>query len=491
MKSLEDERDGFHPLWWRLLAVVAIGSACRECVYLWAGKITVVEAVVSGLISFATAIGLLWLVLYLVRRSVRSEQDRLRESLILLDIATAVGSTIELQKVLQVISRRTAQACDVHRCSIFLLEKDRILPLMSQRASGETDRIAWETFRRRTYTQTVDEIPILAQVLEDRLPLVLNSSALTALPGEWTQPFDVQSLMVVPLVTRDTVIGFMALDQVESKGFSRKQVNLAATIGSQAAAALENARLHQQTVDDNRKLKELDRLKSEIVANVSHELRSPLASIKAYTELLLDEAPAQKSDVYRGWLQVIDRETDLLTGLVNDSLGLSRLEAGRFELMREPLDLGALVREGVALLQVQARSRRVVIGVDASPDLPLLWADPELIRSMVRNLVGNAVKFSHDGGRVSIDVWGDAGLIKLSVQDEGVGIPEEAIPFLFTKFYRVPASTEVQGTGLGLALVKEAVAAHGGEIQVESTVGKGSRFVVSMPAGRAPPVEQD
>lgn len=477
--------------WLVPLAVSFLAVACREILFLWLRKTTPAEALHSALANLAIVLLLFWLMFRFSHRWIPSEQQRLKESLLLLDIATAVGSTLELKRVLQLIATRTAQACGVHRCSIFILEENRLLPLMSQYASGETDRISWETFRRRTYVQTLDEVPILSQVLESRLPLVLNHSAVAALPENWVKPFGIQSLLIVPLVTRDRVIGFMALDQVEPLLFTRNQINLATTIGSQAAAALENARLYQQTLEDNRQLKEMDRQKSEILANVSHELRSPLASIKAYTELLLDEARSKSSEVCQQWLQVIDRETDSLTTLVNDSLSLSRLEAGGYELAREPLDLGNLVREAVSLLRVQAEPRGIGMEVDEASDLPLLWADPELIRCIVRNLVGNAIKFNRDGGRVHIRVWEENGQVMLSVRDQGIGMGPEELRSIFVKFYRAPDTANVEGTGLGLALVKQAVQAHQGDIKVHSQPGKGSEFIVALPTGGKTPVEAE
>jgi len=527
-----------------------------------------------------------------------TEQRRLKESLILLDIAAAVGSTLDLTQVLKLIAQRTAEACGAHRCSIFLLDepRQRLLPLMSQFASGATDGQLWERYRYETYEQTIDEVSILNRVFQDRQPLVLDADTIGRLPEAWVTPFNVHSLAIVPLVSRDRVIGAMALDHVEAgKRFGQEQISLAMTIGSQAAAAIENARLHEQTmeekaktevvlqetfggivvVDDNlrivsmnpgaelitgygveevlgtyisdvfgaeiagpdtpltracktgervppveitisgrlgsrdvllgatplstagglpshcllsfadiSKLKEVDRLKSNIVANVSHELRTPLSSIKAYTELLLLGAEQPDLELRRTWLSVIDRETDRLAALINNLLDLSRLESRLVKVIKEPLHLGEVIADVVALLKVQAEQRHIEIELDVQPGLPQLMAEEGLIRSVAKNLVSNAIKFSHDGGHVHIWVSEDNGNLKFSVEDKGVGIPQDAIPHLFTKFFRVPspAVAEMQGTGLGLALAREAVIAHGGHIEVESTLGKGSRFTVILPA---------
>jgi len=234
---------------------------------------------------------------------------------------------------------------------------------------------------------------------------------------------------------------------------------------------------------DITQLKEVDRLKSNIVANVSHEFRAPLTSIKAYTELLLDELDEGDKATRHRFLTIIDEETDRLTILVNDFLDLSRLESGRFELMKRPLNLGKVVDHVVSLLSIQARNKGVDIKVDISPDLSPVFADEELMVILIRNLLSNAIKFSYEGGEVKVRVWEQDGQLILSVSDQGIGIPSEDLPYLFEKFYRVRSAAElgIKGTGLGLALAKEAAEAHGGRIEVESEVGVGSCFTVILP----------
>lgn len=388
--------------------------------------------------------------------------------------------------MLKLIAQRTAEACEVHRCSILLFDeqRQRISPLMSQYASGAVDKELWERFRYHTYAQRVEEVPVLKHVIEDRQPLVLQGAAISTLPEAWTKPFGIHSLLIVPLVARDTVIGIMALDHIDSeRRFTQEQINLAMTIGSQVAVALENARLYQQVSKERSRLQEVDRLKSSIVANVSHELRAPLSTIKACTELLLQGADGDNQDLRREWLSVIDRETDHLTALINDFLNLSRLESGHFELNKVPLHLGEVIADVVDSLRVQAQRRNIEIQLDVPPDLPEIVADENLVRIVVRNLLSNAIKFSYDGGHVCIHAWQESDALWFDVQDNGVGIPQEAIPHLFSKFFRVPSPNVAgaQGTGLGLALAKEAVLAHGGRIDVESTHGKGSRFTVELP----------
>jgi len=234
---------------------------------------------------------------------------------------------------------------------------------------------------------------------------------------------------------------------------------------------------------DITRLKEVDRLKSSIVANVSHEFRAPLASIKAYTELLLDELDEGDPEVRRQFLRVIEEETDRLSTLVNDFLDLSRLESGRFELKKRPLDMGRVVSQVVSLFSVQAGNKGVNIKVDIPLDLPAILADEDLVATVIRNLLSNAIKFSHEGGEVEVRAWKHDDQLFLSVTDHGIGIPPEDMPYLFEKFYRVwrEGTHQIKGTGLGLALAKEAAEAHGGRIEVKSQVGVGSCFTVVLP----------
>lgn len=242
---------------------------------------------------------------------------------------------------------------------------------------------------------------------------------------------------------------------------------------------------------DITRLKEVDRLKSSIVANVSHELRAPLASIKAYTELLLDELEEGDRDLRQRFLKVIDRETDRLTELIGDLLDLARLEAGQFVMKKEPLSINGVVDDIFGLFDIQAQEREISLHADIQPDLPPVPADRELVTILIKNLVGNAIKFSKEGGRVDVvareacpesNRRKDTKLI-LSVIDQGVGIPPDDLPHIFEKFYRVRSKMEsgVEGVGLGLVLAKEAAEAHGGKIEVESELGVGSRFIVTLP----------
>jgi signal transduction histidine kinase len=222
---------------------------------------------------------------------------------------------------------------------------------------------------------------------------------------------------------------------------------------------------------------------------VSHELRGPLSNIRVYSELMLAGLGDDQTEL-REYLNVIAREADRLEQLVTEFLDLSRLESGRLRPKKTEFSLGELLARVVSGVQFQADASRVTIVTDISTDLGPCVADETLIEMAIRNLVGNAVKFSRANGKVQLRVTEESDWFRLTVEDEGVGIPASAIPKLFSRFYQVSAEENgtLRGTGLGLALTKQAISAHGGSIEVESKPGQGSVFTVTLPKVPSSPV---
>ncbi len=230
-------------------------------------------------------------------------------------------------------------------------------------------------------------------------------------------------------------------------------------------------------------LKEVDRLKSDIVANVSHELRAPLASIKAYTELLLDGMEGNDAELRRQFLSIIDQETNRLSNLITDLLDLARLESGRFEVRKQSVRVSDLCAQAIELFGLHIKQKKLKISTDLPENGGEILADRDMLFMIIKNLVSNAVKFSYDGGHIYIYGEYNHSAFVLAISDEGIGIPPEALPNLFQKFYRVRSTTEsgIEGTGLGLALAKQAAEAHGGVIEAQSATGQGTPFTVRLP----------
>ncbi len=230
-------------------------------------------------------------------------------------------------------------------------------------------------------------------------------------------------------------------------------------------------------------LRRLERMRQDFVANASHELKTPLAAIKAYTETLLDGA-LHDDAVNTRFLGQIDVQADRLNQLIQDLLRLARIEAGANAFHHGPLRLGPIVRKIVEAY----RSRAETIGLRYEPDLPgdegpLVRADEEAIRQVLDNLIDNALKYTPEGGRVAVVCVVDADRVTIEVVDSGIGIPRDDLPRIFERFYRVDKarSRELGGTGLGLSIVKNLVNSLGGQIAVESRPGQGSTFRVTLP----------
>jgi len=232
------------------------------------------------------------------------------------------------------------------------------------------------------------------------------------------------------------------------------------------------------SVSDVTRRKEVESMKDSIVSMVSHELRTPLSSLRGFAELMLArEYPPEKR---REFLTIIHGESVRLTSLINDFLDIQRLESGRTRYDFRALDVAALAEDTSRVCSADAEQRRIQL--EFAPDLPRVLADADRIRQVLLNLLTNALKFSPASSAVTLGARHEGSEVVLSVTDRGIGIPPEALPQLFTKFFRVDSEDTrgVGGTGLGLALVKEIVKAHGGRVWVTSTPGRGSTFFFAL-----------
>jgi len=234
--------------------------------------------------------------------------------------------------------------------------------------------------------------------------------------------------------------------------------------------------------------READRMKSEFVAKASHELRTPLATLRAYAEMIADGEVADEAQRAE-FARVMLDEADRLGSLVDRMLDISRIESGLGRASFEPVDLSALAEECVQAQQVDADRRRIALTIGRRSAGAVAWADRNLMKQVILNLLSNALKYTPEGGRVEVEVDIDnlARSVVLSVRDNGIGIPAHARPLLFGKFYRVENHEKfAKGTGLGLNLCRNIVEAlHGGQIDVDSTVGVGSRFWFAVPLEQA------
>lgn len=239
-------------------------------------------------------------------------------------------------------------------------------------------------------------------------------------------------------------------------------------------------------LSDITKQKELDGLKSSFVANVSHELRTPLVAMDKSISLILNKDAGPLTETQEQFLSVAQRNLKRLGNLINDLLDLSKLEAGKIEIRREPSSIEIIITESVEALTGWVRAKSIEVVKDIKSGLPPVDVDPGRIIQVLNNLIGNAIKFTPHNGVIAIEAGlsGDEKRLEVSVKDAGEGIAKEDLPKIFDKFYQAGSgrvTADISGTGIGLSIAKEIVEMHGGDIWVESENGRGAKFSFTLP----------
>lgn len=245
----------------------------------------------------------------------------------------------------------------------------------------------------------------------------------------------------------------------------------------------EHREANEMLIESNIKIKEADRLKSEFMANMSHELRTPLNAIIGFSELLLDGIDGEINDVQKTDLTHIHESGLHLLGIINDILDLSKIEAGRMELVKEEADLSSIIRSVASVTQTLIKGKDIKLTVHIDEGLPVIIADVKRVKQIILNLTSNAAKFTEKGEIVIKAEPEGKEYVMISVTDSGIGIRGEDIPKVFEKFRQIDMSSTRNkgGTGLGMAITKRLAEMHGGTIWLESKVGVGTTFYVKLP----------
>jgi signal transduction histidine kinase len=287
--------------------------------------------------------------------------------------------------------------------------------------------------------------------------------------------------IAVPLLATEegAPLGVVEVESHDPDAFGRSSAELLMSLARNAALAITNLRLGEEA-RQVAALKELDRLKDELLATVSHELRTPLGSIKGYSTTLMKHAAKLNPEEQQEFLTIIDEEADRLNELIGNLLDLSSLQAGMLSMRREAIRLGEIAQTAVNRARRRSEKHEVTLNWESDP---IILADPKRMEQVFMNLLVNAIKYSPDGGLVSMRGWVEKGDLMVSVTDEGVGIPRSEVGRIFDRFHRVEGELKhrIGGTGLGLAICRRLVDAHQGKISVESELGKGSIFYISLP----------
>ncbi len=396
--------------------------------------------------------------------------DRLQT---LYDSAQAITSTLELDKVLERIVRRTADAMDVRACSIRLLDE-----------SGAKLTVAAVHGLSDAYVRKGDLLlaqnPLVREVLSGRVVAVADVGADTRLqyPAEAVAE-GIRSMLSAPLQGKTGPLGLIRAYSAEPDHFTPDDATFLSAMAGEGSLAIENAMAY-------RALGRLEELKSRFVLTVTHELRSPVGVIRSLLQTLRDGYAGELGAGQRDLLGRAIHRADFLQALITDLLDLA---AGKkeFSLRTEgpvPVRLDGIVRQVVERFEAPARERG--IGLDfrqRQGEAATIVATTDALDRILNNLVSNAVKYTPAGGRVTVSLDVEGGTVRLEVADTGIGIPEDSLKHLYEEFYRAPnARAEVkEGTGLGLSIARDLVIRYGGQIAVQSQIGQGTTFVLTFP----------
>lgn len=378
----------------------------------------------------------------------------------LLELSLDLASTLDLKTLLNRIVHAAADLCLAEAASILLYDENKQelyfeaasnldTPLMSGLVVPVESSIAGWILREKQAANIDDT---------QKDPRHFGQIADTT-------KIQTRSLLGVPLIAKDKVIGVLEAINKLSGRFSKDDQDLLMALGAQAAVAIENARLFQQ---------------SDLISDLVHELRTPLTSLNAITHLLL--LPEMDETKRHQYIRTMQGEIMRLADMASAFLDLARLESGRSTFHVEATDIPNLMKECASLIRLKVSEKEQNLILDLQEDIPPCYLDRDKIKQVALNLLNNASNYTPSGGKITLAAASTPDEVIFRVQDTGRGIPPESLPFIYNKFYRVPGSERTsQGTGLGLSICKQIIEAHRGRIEVESLPGSGSTFSVHLP----------
>lgn len=398
------------------------------------------------------------------------------------DVARAVSSSLDIDVALRASVKLIHHQLEFYYTAIFIVEGDHAV---LREAIGE----AGQSLQTQGLRLPLGEYSLVGATALTGEPCVIQDVSKDARYLEIPQLPDTAAEAVIPLLVGDRVIGLLDVQSKWRNAFTPEMTKLLLTLADQIAIGVHNAQLYtrqRETAEHlakaNARLQELDEAKNLFIQNVSHELRTPLALIRGYAEALESGMLGVLEEEQRQPVAIIARRTRMMTQLVEDITCLLEVEAQVAP--RSPVSLSALTQEVLEDFETLAQRKRLTLRAKILSDLPRVMGQEHNLRKVVDNLVGNALKFTPEGGAIMVQLFGENGHVKLQVSDTGIGIPPDKHAYVFERFYQVDGSIRRRygGSGLGLALVKEIVQAHGGKVTLESELGQGSTFTVALPA---------
>jgi signal transduction histidine kinase len=397
------------------------------------------------------------------------------------EVSQAVNSTLDLEMVLNTIVAKAVDLTGTDAGAIYVYdEQSEQFKLRSTHGMSEELISGIKAHhvggRDPVGKATAERVPV-------QIPDLRNADESTKSPVlDLLLSAGYLALLVVPLIGPEGVLGALVVRRRQSGEFPKQTTDLLQTFGAQSVLAIQNARLFSEIGEKSHQLEIASQHKSQFLANMSHELRTPLNAILGYTELILDQIYGETPDKMHSVLDRVQANGKHLLGLINDVLDLSKIEAGQLTLSLSDYSIRDVVNSVFAAVESLANNKKIALKVELPKDMPSGRGDERRHTQVLLNLVGNAIKFT-DVGEVAINAAAQNGSYTISVRDTGPGIDPKDQGKIFEEFQQADSSATKKkgGTGLGLSIARRIVELHGGRIWVESAVGQGATFFVTVP----------
>ena len=397
------------------------------------------------------------------------------------EVSAATTRILEADALLQSVADLTKERFGLYHAHIYLLD-DEGHYLMLTAGAGEAGREMKAHGHRIPINR---EHSIVARAARTREGFIVND--VTIAPDFLPNPLlpNTRSEMAIPMIVGDTLIGVLDVQSAYINRFTDEDLRVKSTLASQIAIAVRNARAFEYERSTADRLRDVDRLKSEFLASMSHELRTPLNSIIGYSEVMLEGIDGELPEDAIEDVRAIHSSGQHLLSIINDILDLAKIEAGRMIIDRKDVNLAEFLREISRAGEILLKSKEGHVALQLVEESPVgpVYADPVRLRQIIWNLMSNAIKFTEEGSVTVCYGLTPDNQAYIRVTDSGIGMKHEDLPLIFEQFRQVDGSStrRAGGTGLGLSITRHLVHMHDGEIAVDSTLGEGSTFTVTLP----------
>lgn len=398
------------------------------------------------------------------------------------ELDKVISSSLDIHEVYDAFAEGVRRLVDYDWISVALYDEKEDVIRMHLVRTKEKSKIPEGSWRPKEGT-------VIGHVIDTGKPFIRGdlSTEKEFVEDEFIVSKGLRSYVVVPLFSKGRVIGTFNLGSRKPNAYTGEDVGILEDLSKQLAIAIENSRLYDELKSaydrlqrTHEELKVIDELKSNIIANVSHELRTPITIAKGAIELAMNEKDEMnRKELLKMAMDALVRQNFV----IGDLIEAAYLDKGKRELNLEAINLAEIITQIKEEFEPMLLREDIKLSIRVKEGLPFARADRKQLKHVLRNLVSNAIKFNHRGGNITVEAVKKHGMVEVCVSDTGIGIPRDKLDKIFERFYQVDSSPTRRygGTGMGLAIVKEIVKAHGGNITVESEPGKGSRFCFTLP----------